>query len=328
MKKTQPGRGLLRCAAVALCVGAVPTLALAQGDATPESLRNPSADLTRTVTNDDFGVTRKLPETVKPSPTAVRPAVTAPAKPAVPTPTPEVSAEAGKPIEDLPEYEMVARQDEAGNWVLVSRRVPGAPKPAPGQPAAAIAGAAPSFGSLTAPTTGKPELDGIVGEMSKKYGVDPRLIVEVMRQESGFKQYVVSYAGAKGLMQLMDGTAARMGTRDSFDMRQNVEGGTKYLRLLLDMFNGDISLALAGYNAGEHRVIRSGNQVPRIAQTQHYVKTIMARYKGGVIHSVNSKQSKPAQTPAAAPAAKKNEPPPTAPMRVEQQNGVVLLTNH
>ena len=161
--------------------------------------------------------------------------------------------------------------------------------------------------------------------MSKKYGVDPRLIVEVMRQESGFKQYVVSYAGAKGLMQLMDGTAARMGTRDSFDMRQNVEGGTKYLRFLLDMFNGDISLALAGYNAGEHRVIRSGNQVPRIAQTQHYVRTIMARYKGGPVHSVNTKQSKPTQT---ATPAKKDEPPPPPPMRVEQQNGVVLLTNH
>jgi soluble lytic murein transglycosylase-like protein len=327
MNQIQPGRRLLRCAAVALCVGALPALALAQEDSGPESLRAPSSSPTRTVTNDDFGVTRKLPETVKPAPVPARPTVVtpAPAKPAAPPP--EVSAEAGKPIEDLPEYEMVARQDEAGNWVLVSRRVPGTPKPAPGQPATPVApGVSPSFGTLTAPTTGKPELDVIVSEMSKKYGVDPRLIVEVMRQESGFKQYVVSYAGAKGLMQLMDGTAARMGTRDSFDMRQNVEGGTKYLRLLLDMFNGDISLALAGYNAGEHRVIRSGNQVPNIAQTQHYVRTIMARYKGGTVHSVNSKQSKPTQTPT--PSAKKNEPPPPPPMRVEQQNGVVLLTNH
>lgn len=322
MNKIQPGRGLLRGAAIVLCMGAVPALALAQGDANPESFRTPSANLSRTVTNDDFGTTRKLPETVKPAPTPAKTSVTAPAKPVAPTP--ETSAEAGKPIEDLPEYEMVAQKDEAGNWILVSRRLPGAPKPAPGQ----LAAAAPSFGTLTAPTTGKPDLDAIVGEMSKKYGVDPRLIVEVMRQESGFKQHVVSYAGAKGLMQLMDGTAARMGTRDSFDMRQNVEGGTKYLRLLLDMFNGDISLALAGYNAGEHRVIRSGNQVPRIAQTQHYVRTIMARYKGGSVHPTNTRKSGPTQTAAPAPAAKKNEPPPAAPMRVEQQNGVVLLTNH
>ncbi len=324
MNKIQPGRGLLRCAAVALCVGAVPALASAQGDANPESFRNPPASLGRTVTNDDFGMTRKLPETVKPAPTPAKTSVTAPPKPAAPTP--EVSAEAGRPIEDLPEFEMVAQKDESGNWVLVSRRVPGTPKPAPGQPAV-IAGASPAFGTLTAPTTGKPDLDAIVGEMSKKYGVDPRLIVEVMRQESGFKQYVVSYAGAKGLMQLMDGTAARMGTRDSFDMRQNVEGGTKYLRLLLDMFNGDISLALAGYNAGEHRVIRSGNQVPRIAQTQNYVRTIMARYKGGSVHPTNTKKSNPVRTAPSA-TAKKDEPPPTAPMRVEQQNGVILLTNH
>ena len=125
MNTIQPHRGLLRCAAVALCVGAVPILAMAQGDNTPESFRTSSPSSTRTVTNDDFGVTRKFPETVKPAPTPAKPSVIAPAKPAPVTPTPETSAEVGKPIEDLPEYEMVAQKDEAGNWILVSRRVPG-----------------------------------------------------------------------------------------------------------------------------------------------------------------------------------------------------------
>jgi hypothetical protein len=323
MMKVQPSPGFLRCAAVALWVGAVPALAAAQqpsDNSGPESLRNPSPSLSRTVTNDDFGVPRRLPEAVIPRPAPPK-TVTTPVKPApaAATPAPEPSAEVGNPIEDLPEYEMVAQRDEAGNWILVSRRLPGVAKPAPGT------SVTPSFGTLTA-TTNKPDLDAIVGEMSKKYGVDPRLIVEVMRQESGFHQYAVSYAGAKGLMQLMDGTAARMGTRDSFDMRQNVEGGTKYLRMLLDMFNGDISLALAGYNAGEHRVIRSGNQVPKIAQTQHYVRTILARYKGGSVHPVNTKKSNP--TPQAATPPKSNEPPPPPPMRVEQRDGVLTLTNH
>ncbi len=208
--------------------------------------------------------------------------------------------------QETPLSELVARQDANGTWILVSRSLP---PPEPGK----LAPAEP----LTPISTGKPELDAVIMEMATKYGVDPRLIVEVIRQESGFNPYAVSPAGAKGLMQLIDGTAARMGTRNVFDVRQNIEGGVKYLRLLLDMFNGDVSLALAGYNAGEHRVIRSGYQVPNITETRHYVKTIMARY-GRSSHRV----AKP--KPNAAPVP--NEPPPP-PLRVFVQDGVVLLTN-
>ncbi len=205
--------------------------------------------------------------------------------------------------QETPLSQLVARRDANGHWVLVSRALP----PTESEK---IAPAAPI-------STGKPELDAVIMEMATKYGVDPRLIVEVIRQESGFNPYAVSPAGAKGLMQLIDGTAARMGTRDVFDVRQNIEGGVKYLRLLLDMFNGDVSLALAGYNAGEHRVIRSGYQVPNIAETRHYVKTIMARY-GKSSHRV----AKP--KPNAAPIP--DEPPPP-PLRVFVRDGVVLLTN-
>ncbi len=208
---------------------------------------------------------------------------------------------AGNTVQEAPLSQLVARRDANGNWVLVSRALPltGSEKPAPATPI----------------STGKPELDTVIMEMAAKYGVDPRLIVEVIRQESGFNPYAVSPAGAKGLMQLIDGTAARMGTRNVFDVRQNIEGGVKYLRLLLDMFNGDVSLALAGYNAGEHRVIRSGYQVPNIAETRHYVKAIMARY---------GKSSHRVAKPNAAPASEKPPPPP---LRVFIQDGVVLLTN-
>ena len=79
-------------------------------------------------------------------------------------------------------------------------------------------------------------------------------------------------------MQLMPGTAARFGVTNIFDPAQNIEGGTRYLRFLLDSFNGDVDLALAGYNAGEHAVMNSGYKIPRYRETQNYVRSISARY--------------------------------------------------
>ena len=85
----------------------------------------------------------------------------------------------------------------------------------------------------------------------------------------------VSHAGAKGLMQLMDGTAKRFGVANSFDPRQNIEGGTKYLRFLLTHFKGNVELALAGYNAGEHNVAKHGNKIPPFRETQNYVPAVL-----------------------------------------------------
>ncbi len=85
--------------------------------------------------------------------------------------------------------------------------------------------------------------------------------------------------GARGLMQLMPGTARRFAVRNSFDLAENVRGGTQYLRELLTMFNGRVDLALASYNAGEGRVINYGNKVPPFQETQNYVKRIGQRYK-------------------------------------------------
>lgn len=134
--------------------------------------------------------------------------------------------------------------------------------------------------TLGGQSTGSPEIDRYIVESSTKHGVDPKLVFAVMQQESCFKKNAVSPKGASGYMQLMPGTARRFGVTDIFDPRQNIDAGTKYLRFLLDLFKGNVELALAGYNAGEYRVIRDGYRVPQIRETQNYVKVISSRYYG------------------------------------------------
>jgi soluble lytic murein transglycosylase-like protein len=99
-----------------------------------------------------------------------------------------------------------------------------------------------------------------------------------MHQESSFKPRAMSYKGARGLMQLMPGTALRFGVKNIWDPRQNIEGGARYMRFLLDLFAGDVRLALAGYNAGEGAVMKYGYEVPPYAETQEYVRRIGRRY--------------------------------------------------
>jgi soluble lytic murein transglycosylase-like protein len=127
-------------------------------------------------------------------------------------------------------------------------------------------------------TTGNTRYDQLIAHSAARHGVDPNLIVAVMRQESGFNPRARSYKGATGLMQLMPGTAHRFGVTNIYDPAQNIEGGTAYLRFLIDKFNGDVDLVLAGYNAGEGAVVNSGYRVPRYRETQNYVKSISARY--------------------------------------------------
>lgn len=132
--------------------------------------------------------------------------------------------------------------------------------------------------SLDGFTTGDPRIDQYIVESGQRNGVDPVLIYALMHQESSFKRGAISPKGARGLMQLMPGTAARFGVTNIFDPQQNIEGGTRYLRFLLNAFDGDIALTLAGYNAGEGAVLKYGRRVPPYRETQEYVRRITERY--------------------------------------------------
>jgi soluble lytic murein transglycosylase-like protein len=118
----------------------------------------------------------------------------------------------------------------------------------------------------------------IIREASRQANVPPELLQAVITVESGFNPRAVSRKGARGLMQLMPATARRFHARDSFNPQQNVLAGARYLRQLLDRFKGDLHLALAAYNAGEHAVIRAGYRIPAFAETQLYVPRVIANY--------------------------------------------------
>jgi soluble lytic murein transglycosylase-like protein len=127
-------------------------------------------------------------------------------------------------------------------------------------------------------SSGNAALDRVVNEAAALHGIDPCLIFSVMKAESAFNRTAVSPKGASGLMQLMPATATRFGVRNIFDPKENVFGGAKYLKWLLDRFGGDVRLALAGYNAGEGAIEFYQNRIPPFAETQNYVRTIYARY--------------------------------------------------
>ncbi len=119
----------------------------------------------------------------------------------------------------------------------------------------------------------------IIGAACDRHGVDPALVHAIVKVESDFNPYALSRKGAMGLMQLMPQTAVEMNVRNTFSPDENVDGGVKYLRYLLDRYEGNVSLALAAYNSGETNVKRWGT-VPPIRETQNYVKRIMDIYNG------------------------------------------------
>ncbi|HSE19757.1 MAG TPA: lytic transglycosylase domain-containing protein [Pyrinomonadaceae bacterium] len=133
----------------------------------------------------------------------------------------------------------------------------------------------PSLGGFT---TGNSDVDNFIVESGKRNSVDPLLLYSIMHQESSFKPRAMSNKGARGLMQLMPFTASRFGVTNIWDAKQNIEGGARYMRFLLNLFNGDVRLALAGYNAGEGAVMKYGYQVPPYSETREYVRRIGNRY--------------------------------------------------
>jgi hypothetical protein len=122
----------------------------------------------------------------------------------------------------------------------------------------------------------------LIKKYASRYGVDEDLVWAVIRQESGFNPYAVSPKGAMGLMQLMPGTAARMGVSNAFDVEQNLAGGIKYLERCLSQFDRNVPLALAAYNAGPENVVKYQG-CPPFAETRTYIVSILQAYKGGMV---------------------------------------------
>jgi soluble lytic murein transglycosylase-like protein len=121
-----------------------------------------------------------------------------------------------------------------------------------------------------------PTLESHIKEASRRYDVSEDLVVAVIEVESQFNPRAVSHRGAQGLMQLMPATAATLGVRDAFDPQENIEGGVRHLRWLMERFDHDVPTALAAYNAGEGAVLKHGRRPPS-RETREYVKRVMAR---------------------------------------------------
>jgi len=117
--------------------------------------------------------------------------------------------------------------------------------------------------------------DELISRTSEKYSVEPALVKAIIKAESNFNHRAVSPVGARGLMQLMPATAATLNVRDSFQPESNIEGGVRYIRYLMNLFNGNLPLVLAAYNAGENAVLRHNNRIPPYRETQIYVKRVL-----------------------------------------------------
>ena len=136
--------------------------------------------------------------------------------------------------------------------------------------------------SLAAMRARRASLSPLIERAAQENQLLPALVHAVIRAESAYRSDAVSSKGAVGLMQLMPATAERYGVVDRRDPAQNLSGGSRYLRDLLQMFDGDLRLALAAYNAGEQAVIRHGNAIPPYAETQDYVRKVIRFYRADV----------------------------------------------
>ena len=146
-------------------------------------------------------------------------------------------------------------------------------------------------------------LAGLIRQYARHQGLSPRLVQSVVQVESGYNPRALSSKGAQGLMQLMPGTARELGVGDAFDPEENIRGGTRYLRQQLDRFDGDLTLALAAYNAGPTAVSRYGG-IPPYRETQRYVQKVLSLYRGTVPEDLRQRARVEAQQRQKAAAAK------------------------
>ena len=146
----------------------------------------------------------------------------------------------------------------------------------------------------------EPPVAELVETLAKKYDVDPLLVHSVIQAESAYNPYAVSQKGARGLMQLMPGTAHRFGVKNTFDSRENIEGGVRYLKYLDSLFPNDIRLTLAAYNAGEGAVWKYRNNIPPYPETEQYVYKVGTRY-GKALRDAGKKKTRQPVTVNAVP---------------------------
>jgi soluble lytic murein transglycosylase-like protein len=151
------------------------------------------------------------------------------------------------------------------------------------------------------------DIDEVINTASGIYRLDPDLVNSVIRAESGFKVRAVSPKGAQGLMQLMPQTASQLGVQNAFDPQANVEGGTRYLRELLERYNFDLIKALAAYNAGPQRV-EQYNGVPPYSETKAYVARIVRDFNKKKLAQKDATHSAPKATAPAMKASAKQSP--------------------
>ena len=156
------------------------------------------------------------------------------------------------------------------------------------------------------------EINNLVERTAKRFQVDPHLIHAIIQVESEYNPHALSRKGAMGLMQLIPATANRFGVENPFDPTQNVEGGVTYLKYLLNLFGGDLSLSLAAYNAGENSVLRQG-RIPPFSETRDYVRKVTSFYRSGVSPMPGKLEAK--------------APPSVAVTRYTDDQGVVHFSN-
>jgi hypothetical protein len=157
-----------------------------------------------------------------------------------------------------------------------------------------------------------PEINEVINQTASRLQIDPQLVDAIIRVESEYHPRALSRKGAMGLMQLVPETAQRFGVQNPFNIKQNIEGGTSYLKHLLNVFGGDIPLSLAAYNAGESAVQRFRG-IPSFAETRDYVRKVTDIYESG---------SPPSGTNAAG-----NEPQASVIIRYVDERGVVHYSN-
>ena len=144
-------------------------------------------------------------------------------------------------------------------------------------PDAGLAAALPQMPVCAVTAVGPDGVARLAERYAGQHGVEPRLVMAIIKVESGFDAKAVSSAGASGLMQLMPGTQRHLGVRDAFNPDENVEGGVRYFRSMLDRYGGNVSLALAAYNAGPANVDKYGG-IPPFEETRNYVRKVLALY--------------------------------------------------